>query len=158
MGGGSWLEQEPHEPCASPGALGSAAGALRPPGFGVDAHSLARAVSTCFYELPHAGWWLRAPRPHPSGGGVTVGITAGCVSPSPSPRPRPGHGGLGELARITQTLRGGVRAPRTLCVLIPTASSQPGGADGLGIAGGSRGSGGIAKPPGLIHVFPPCVG
>lgn len=50
--------------------------------FGVDAHSLARAVSTCFYELPHAGWWLRAPRPRPSGGGVTVGITAGCTSPS----------------------------------------------------------------------------
>lgn len=40
--------------------------------FGVDAHSLARAVSTCFYELPLAGWWLRAPWPHPSGGGVTV--------------------------------------------------------------------------------------
>lgn len=146
--GGSWLEQEPHEPCASPGALGSAAGALRPPGFGVDAHSLARAVSTCFYELPHAGWWLRAPRPHPSGGGVTVGITAGCVSPSPSPRPRPGHEGLGVLARITQTLGVGVRAPRTLCVLIPTASSQPGGADGLGIAGG--GAGGVGALQNLL--------
>lgn len=74
-GGGSWLEQEPY---ASPGTLGSSLGTLRRPRFGVDAHSLARAISTCFYELPHAGWWLRAPWPHPSGGGS---LLAACSHP-----------------------------------------------------------------------------
>lgn len=33
-----------------------------------DANSLALAVSTCFYEMHHAGWWLRVLQPRPSGG------------------------------------------------------------------------------------------
>lgn len=67
-----WLDQDPRLcpcPAAGSGTLGGAAGALHRPSFGwFDANSLALAVSTCFYEMHHAGWWLRAPQLRPSGG------------------------------------------------------------------------------------------
>lgn len=133
-----------------------------------DAHSSFLALSTCFYEMHHPGWWLRAPRPHPSGG-EGAWAPAGHRRWHNVPVPMPGtvarNARWGRASGCAGRDHPGARTehPQTAgCLFVGSHQTPPAALRGSGKgslspgcvlrAGGARG---IAKRPGLIRVFPP---